>query len=257
MPMNPRLLRPLATGFNPKSIAGLFQWFDGSDRATMFDATTGGNAVADNGTVARWEDKSGNGYHLTQGTAANRPTLRAAIRNGRSVLEYDGANSNLASASITNDLSALSVFAVFTQDTLGQNNLGTIWGNASLPGSGNRSYRIQTGPAMSALFGSNDGRLINLSSATGAFTRVHAFWSGGNNRSSDFSFLEDGTARSSLTSGTMTVTAAAASATAVGNKPGGSNAWDGYIAEVLVYTRLLSASERTRVDNWLKAKWGF
>jgi hypothetical protein len=257
MPMNPRLLRPRASGFDPRSISGLFQWFDGSDRATLFDATTGGSAVADNGTVARWEDKSGNARHLTQGTAGNRPTLRPAIRNGRSVLEYDGANSNLVSASITNDLSSLSIFAVFAQDTLGQNNLGTIWGNASLPGSGNRTYRIQAGPAMSALFGTNDGRLINLSSATGAFTRVHAFWNGGNNRASDFSFLEDGTARSSLTFGTITVTAASASATAVGNKPLGSNAWDGYIAEVLVYTRFLSVSERTRVDNWLKAKWGF
>jgi len=257
MAMNPRLLRPLASGFNPKSISGLFQWFDGSDRATLFDATSGGSAVADDAGVARWEDKSGNGYHLTQGTAGNRPTLRPAIRNARSVLEYDGANSNLVSASITNTLSALSVFAVLARDSLGQNSLGGIWENGNPAGGENRTYRIQSGPGLAALFGSNDGRSPALASAEGAFTRGHVFWTGGNNRATDFDFLEDGVARASITSGTMTVTAAAASATAVGNRPTGSRAWDGYIAEVLVYTRHLSVSERTRVDGYLAKKWGF
>jgi hypothetical protein len=255
--MNPRLLRPTASGFNPKSISGLFQWFDGSDRATMFDATSGGSAVADDAGVARWEDKSGNGYHLTQGTAGNRPTLRPAIRNGRSVLEYDGANSNLVSASITNELSALSVFAVFAQDSLGGASLGGLWANAGFAGGDARTYRIQSGPVMAALFGTNVGSSPVLSSATSAFTRLHVFWTGGNDRAADFSFLEDGVFRASLSIGTMTVSPALPGSIAVGNRPSGSRAWDGYIAELLVYTRLLSSGEYTRVDGYLAKKWGF
>ena len=255
MSMNPRLLRPTASGFDPRRTSGLFQWFDASDRATLFDATSGGSAVADDGGVARWEDKSGNGYHLTQGTAGNRPTLRAAIRNGRSVLEYDGANSNLVSASITNELNALSVFAVLLADTVGQNNLGSIWATNAVTGASVRTLRIQTGNNIAALFGTNDGRssAITLS----AFTRVHTFWSGGNNRATDFEFLLNGSTSASITSGTMTVAAATPDTISVGNRPSGSRAFDGYIAEILVYTRLLSSSERLAVDDWLAKKWGF
>jgi len=57
-------------------------WLDATDTNTLFDATSGGNVVADNGAVARWEDKSGNGRHATQDTAANRPTYKAASFNG-------------------------------------------------------------------------------------------------------------------------------------------------------------------------------
>ena len=255
MPMNPRLLRPTASGFDPRRLASLLQWYDGADRATLFDATTGGAAVADDGTVARWEDKSGNGYHLTQSTGGNRPTLRGAIRNGRSVLEYDGANSNLVSASITNELNALSVFAVFFANTIGQNNLGDIWANNINSGGGQRILRLQSVTSISALFGTNDGRssAITLS----AFTRAHTFWSGGNNRATDFEFLLNGSAEASITSGTMTVAAATPATFSVGNRPLGGRAFDGYIAEVLVYDRLLSSSERLAVDNWLAKKWGF
>lgn len=256
MSMNPRLLRPTASGFDPRRITGLFQWFDASDRSTLFDATSGGSAVADDGTVARWEDKSGNGYHLTQGTAGNRPTLRSAIRNGQSVLEYDGANSNLVSGTIANELNTLSVFTVFLADTTGQASLGSIWAHSALGvASEQRNLRINSASAIEALFGSNDGRspAVTLS----VFNRVHAFWNGGNGRATDFQFLLNGSAQASSTSGTMTVSATTPGTFAVGNRPAGSRAWDGYIAEVLVYTRNLLASERTAVDNWLAKKWGF
>lgn len=247
-----------AKQFDPRSISGLFQWYDGSDRATLFDATSGGAPVADNAGVARWEDKSGNGYHLTQGTANNRPTLRPATRNGRSVLEYDGANSNLVSASIANDLSALSIFAVFSADTLGQNSLGAIWANnTAINLSGARQYRTQSGPTMAAAFGNNDSRNTATTYSLAAFTRYHVFWSGGTNRATDFSFLLNGSSLSPGLSGTLTTTAHPTGALAVGNTPGGTRAWDGFIAEVLVYTRLLSTSERTAVDRWLAGKWGF
>jgi hypothetical protein len=257
--MNPKLLRPLASGFNPKSIAGLFQWFDGSDRATLFDATSGGSAVADDGSVARWEDKSGNGYHLTQGTAGNRPTLRAAIRNGRSVLEYDGANSALVSASITNNLSELSVFSVWNADTLGGSNIGHIWTTSGGFGVTTvRRFRLNPGDSAQLDAGSSGGNTGGLSFAQDVFNRLHAFWNGGTDRVADFEFLINGTAAPSNTSpGTTTIANTGAATYAVGATTAGSFNFDGYIAEVLVYTRYLSVSERTKIDNWLKTKWGF
>lgn len=258
MAMNPRLLVPrAASGFDPRKIADLFQWFDASDRATMFDATSGGAAVADDGTVARWEDKSGNGYHVTQGIAGNRPTLRGAIRNGRSVVECDGANSNLISATITDGLEQLSVFAVFSADTLGQNSSAVIWGNNFTTQATVRHFRTQTGPVMSAAFGTNDSRSTTALYTLGQFTRYHVFWNGGNDRATSCEFLFNGSSAAPGVSGTFTVDPATPATISVGNRPSGSRAWDGYIAEVLVYTRLLSSAERSAVDAWLARKWGF
>lgn len=48
-------------------------WLDGSDATTLFDAVSGGSAVAENGAIARWQDKSGNNNHATQSTLGFRP----------------------------------------------------------------------------------------------------------------------------------------------------------------------------------------
>ena len=57
MSMNPRLLRPTASGFNPKSIAGLEAWY-AADVASSITIATG---------VQQWADLSGKGRHLIQG----------------------------------------------------------------------------------------------------------------------------------------------------------------------------------------------
>jgi len=75
------------------AIAGLQLWLDASDASTLFDATTGGSLVAADGGVARWEDKSGNARHMTQGTSGSRPTRKTAIQNSLAVLRFDGGDS--------------------------------------------------------------------------------------------------------------------------------------------------------------------
>ena len=67
-------------------------WLDASDSATLYSATAGGSLVAADGTVARWEDKSGNSRHVTQATIASRPTRKTSIQNSLDVLRFDGAN---------------------------------------------------------------------------------------------------------------------------------------------------------------------
>jgi hypothetical protein len=76
MGMNPRLLRPTASGFDPRRIAGLVAWWDWSDAST----------VTLNGTsVSATADKSGNGHTLSQTTAGNQPPYILAGLNGRNV----------------------------------------------------------------------------------------------------------------------------------------------------------------------------
>ena len=77
---------PAPSGWTPASLSTAL-WLDGADGTTMYDATSGGSVVAANGTVARWEDKSGNTRHVTQATAGTRPTLRASVINSKSAIE--------------------------------------------------------------------------------------------------------------------------------------------------------------------------
>lgn len=75
--------------FRPTSIAGIQLWLDASDPWTLFNATSGGSNVAADGTVARWEDKSGNARHATEST--NGPTRKAAVVGGSDALRFTGA----------------------------------------------------------------------------------------------------------------------------------------------------------------------
>jgi len=92
MPMSPRLLRPRASGFNPKSISGLKLWLDATDSSTL---TLNGSAVSE------WRDKSGNGFHFSQGTSNNQPTYTATI-NGKAAIAFDGTNDGLDRINVTN-----------------------------------------------------------------------------------------------------------------------------------------------------------
>jgi hypothetical protein len=76
-------------------------WLDASDALTLYNATTGGSLVAADGGVARWEDKSGNARHMTQGTAGSRPTRKTAIQNSLAVLRFDGLNDFMSVPSST------------------------------------------------------------------------------------------------------------------------------------------------------------
>jgi len=96
MAMNPRLLRPLASGItDPSLISGLGLWLDAADSTTLFDADTGGSLPAADGAVGRWEDKSGSGRNCTQGTPNNRPIRKVAQINGIDAIRFDGTDDRL------------------------------------------------------------------------------------------------------------------------------------------------------------------
>jgi hypothetical protein len=93
MGMNPRLLRPTVSGFDPRRIAGLQGWWDAADLSSMAQNSDGTTAVTStNDPVGFWRDKSGNGRHAKQTTNNNRPQVQIADRNGRPGLNFDGSN---------------------------------------------------------------------------------------------------------------------------------------------------------------------
>jgi len=66
-------------------------WYDPSDLSSMWQDSAGTVAAAVDQPVGRINDKSGNGFHATQDTAASRPMLRLDS-GGRYYLEGDGVD---------------------------------------------------------------------------------------------------------------------------------------------------------------------
>lgn len=88
--------------WTPANIAANLEfWFDASDANTLYDATLGGSLVANNGTIARWEDKSGKGRNVTQSTSGDRPTYLTNSINSLPSVSFNASALNFAASTVS------------------------------------------------------------------------------------------------------------------------------------------------------------
>lgn len=121
-------------GFNPLQliVAGdNATWLD-NDLGSFFSDTARTTPAVANGPVAAWADKTGQGHHYIQATAANQPTLK--LESSFYGAEFDGTADVLACATGGITTGAITVVAAIKQ-TSGS---GDVWGNKN----GNNGYRM-------------------------------------------------------------------------------------------------------------------
>lgn len=83
---------------DPKQIANLIAWYDPSDLTTLFQDAAGTISVTSFGDpVGLLQDKSGNGYHLTQSVSEARPVYKTD--GTRHWIESNGTNTSLSCSS--------------------------------------------------------------------------------------------------------------------------------------------------------------
>ena len=253
MPMNPRLLRPRASGvFSPRTISGLLGWWDFSDTALMGPTSSGSGSVSNNSPVKYVADKSGNGIHMTQsGADSAAPTLIASGQNGRAVLGFDGGDSLAASHTIT--LTGETVFQVIrlvvgaasfarsfsqsdsTDDFSSAGHYIPIIRNVaqssigSYAAAGARGIQLVSYSTMMVFSSQHTGSVIS--------NRVN-----GGTAATDSHTLNRQFTRFAIGTGI--------GATA------GSSFWQDRICETVVYSRSLTDAERVSVTRWLGTKWG-
>jgi len=257
MAMSPRLLRPRATGFSPKTISGLGLWLDAADTSSL---TFNGN------TVSEWRDLSGNARNFTQGTAANQPSGAVTTQNGRRVLSFEHVlgtasrlNGNSASLSIARNVGGLTVFGVAKSDlndtlrpiiaasvgtgTGARASIGTAFTAPNNFTVGNR--RLDADSSQAATAGSNNtnanvfGGVLDYANAA-AYLHLN-----GATVATNTSFQTAGN-----TSDTNS------QAVKIGSDAGDVFNWRGWIGEIIIYQRALTAAERQRVERHLGRKWG-
>jgi hypothetical protein len=243
------------------NISGLQLWLDAADATTLYDATSGGNLVSTDGaTVARWQDKSGNGRHFTQATANARPLLKTAIKNSKNIIRCDGANDilSISNVNFTNNISALTMFCV-GRTTLAPNNNWQCLINAST-GSSAQSSRAAIGINTTTDVG---GRRLdaNAYQSVSAGTPTINQWAllGGafNYSSASLVAYKNGTGTSRVggfqTAGNTSATNSLALST---GGTGASGEWlTGDIAEIIIYNTAITTAQRQSVEAYLNAKW--
>jgi hypothetical protein len=272
MAMSPRLLRPRATGFSPKTIPGLYAWYDASH---PLGVTLNGS------TVSQLIDLSGAGLHLSQATAAVQPAYTTAGQNGRNCLTWTGSSAGGISlrAATAGDWSFLhdgtfkySVFIVAgTSVASGSGNVNTYFATRAVSASTFNTRGVHMWHDFGGLAANNNIRAtISASgglvarrdlSATGNVTRAYEFIGDpANATSAERLQLKNqlGTAGSN-TNGTTTAEAGdPQGALVLGNTAAGNFQFLGKICEVIFYRRAsaLTSVESAAMISHLTKKWG-
>jgi hypothetical protein len=217
--------------FVPTSLTGLHLWLDASDSSSLYDATSGGSIVATNGSVARWQDKSGNARHATQSSSGNRPTLQIN-GTGQRVVRFDGLATFLRTSSTFADSSDFSMF--FTS-----------------------AYGVGRG-----IDGSGSGWSVSFSGGVVAGGQYVAAPASPQTRGIFSLVWRNGQSLGALSNGVMSY-----AQTSLSGLRNSSEAWDigrqgsatGWVPvdarEIVIYERALSDAEVTTVVNYLADKW--
>lgn len=231
MAMNPKLLRPKATGFSPKNISGLAMWFDAADTATV--TLNGSN-------VSAWSDKSGNSRNATQGTALNQPGWSATQQNGKGGILFSASTWLRTSGATFTIAQPVTVFAAFRMSTTANSSWALYDGTSArihLYGNAATSGNMFAGSNSSSLTFGTATNFVGLFNYNGASSQVAL-------NSKTFSSAGNPGANSLSTQWN------------IGANNGNASSFGGYIFELGLYTKTLSASEASALARHLGSKWG-
>lgn len=274
------------TGPRTQPISGYELWLDAAD-ATKFTYSSGS-------VVSRWTDKSANGYFFEPTSTSMAPS-RTGTQNSKSTLVFDGVDDGLLSTSATSvwkflhDGTQNTVFLVYKDTTTPSgtvveksvlNTTGYVYDSitAGYPG-----YHSTTGSFVSAgtTYGRNDsyiydsviksGQSYPASISAGSFpTATPGTWglmtdlSDVNNATNADRLVRytnnssyANTANSYNKGWTAGSTSSPTSPLSIGriNNASNYNAFKGEIAEIIIYKRKLSLSEKDEMVTYLKTKW--
>ena len=247
------------SSFTPLSIANLKGWYDASDTATI---TASGSAVT------QWNDKSGNAFNVTQGTAGRRPVTGTRTQNSKNMIDFQG--DDVLEAATASDWT-------FMSNATG----ATVFIAAFYDTSASYRWQLSTGIADTTGIGAevaadDSDKIYGVVMRGVSATRVsdsHTTTSVTDNTANYFSMKIDNAnataANRILTSinaaaayGANTFTGVASSSSPahalyIGSyDTSGSAGFDGGMCEIIIYSGILSDGDITKVNAYLAGKWG-
>lgn len=218
------LVNSYALGWTPSELgSALALWLDAADSSTI---TLNGS------TVAQWQDKSGNGRHVSQATAANQPTYNLTGFNSKPVLDWGTAtNSRSLFRTGMTGYSPVRYFGVADYD--GPNPFNNYFGLISHNYLTPRDLIITSDSGSewyleSSILNGGGSSPVALPTISAPFVFATDF-AQNSNRSDLF----------------------------IGNDRNLSNrSWIGKISEIIALNTLPSTADRQRLEGYLAHKWG-
>lgn len=237
-----RLLELLAAaggggGWSPLELGGdLDLWLDAADSSSI---------TITSGRVSQWDDKSGNGYHVSQATAGLRPTYSATALNSLPGLVYDSTGRVLANT--TNFMGfEYSIFAVADFDYFaGYQRLISASTDVLLLFGGGAVY-FTTMFRSGATWGDTNANtpLVDVTSAS-----VLGVVKGNGGAGAAIPYV-NGTAQNAKNAST-----AFTHDITIGSILSGQY-FQGSVSEVIITSSLTTTDERQKIEGYLAHKWG-
>ena len=237
MGMSPQLLRPRATGFNPASIAGIVHWWDANDAASL---------TINSGAVQAWTSKAGTKTVASQSTANNRPVTTTV--NGKTALLFDGSNDGF---DFTGDSRTDETWVIAGAQLSDQTASRAFISDAS-QGFGISAFRDGSGTRfLDTAWGdfSTTRRVVSLSLSNSplppSVIAVVRSSAGG------VSLFRNGSLLGSPTSASLSV-----AISRIGYLSSATIQLNGWIGDIICYSRAISSDERVTCERALGSKWG-
>jgi len=234
------------SGFNPLGVGGCALWLDAADPSTV--TLSGSN-------VTQWRDKA-NSVAFT--ASSTNPTVSTTKYGGQSAIQF-GGSAYFSNSSFVYTIATHSTFVVVGETSTHTNNAGIL-----SFGTSGTDYNRTNAKSYNTAYGPNNWY----------FGMDQAFQAGGfstglgANTPTPFALYSDTFGAGTLTgymNGTQSNTATSAAtfsdstglligARSTAGSPSGPIT--GVIAEVILFTRVLSTIERQQVESYLANKWG-
>lgn len=230
-------------------------WLDASDSSTI---TLSGSSVT------QWNDKSGNGRNVSQGTGLNQPTLTTSVVSGLNEIDFDGTNDSLQltnASGLLQNVAGATMYCARFSDGVGISEQKVIVFVSN--GTNQAQTRLSISQFNSKSMAGGRRLDVNsfqfISSASNVNTTGYQVQTTlADYANSDlFLFINDILENSSLsfqTDGNTSNTQPLVFA--VGGLDAASGFFNGRIGEVLIYNYVHTANQRQMVWEYLALKWG-
>lgn len=233
----------------------LQSYYDGSDGNEFTPSNP-----SDGTTFTQWSDKSNYAHNANPiGGATTRPTYETNEQNGLSVVRFDGTNDGLSINPYSELASStgVTVFVVskMAEETVSVNNLDPRVFSTNVA-NGLALYYNSTNNLWTVAGSSGIGESTQTNEST--LFKIHTLIYDGTQtgNANRLKYRYNGVQNTLTFTGTVgTTTSASINTLYIGNN-NSANYWKGDIGELLIFSRTLTGTEITNVENYLTTKWG-
>ena len=227
------------------TLVDLQVWYDGADLTTYVPSAT------DEGQITQWTDKSNFAHNANPDGGAAKPTYEnTTLQNGYGYLEFDGGDSLTV-----NPFTQLASAAGYTVFIVAKQNNTT--GVQTLTKTDQADLGIVGGTGVYSVSMAGATAVTTKATDTNWHQHTLVYNGSGATNADKLVYRVDKTAEALVFTGTVAATTDASNNEFfIGNDVGGTTGLTGYVAEVILFNRTLSATEYANVENYLANKWG-